>query len=260
MGDSVLSRARSRLLARLRERRAREREGLFLVEGIRSAREALDAGAVIDFAVVSSRLAELAGGAELRARLAGARVDVVELTDAELAVVADTESPQGVLLVCEEPREPERLPATGPLLVLDGVQDPGNVGTLIRAADAFGVPDVLVLDGTADPYNAKAVRAAAGALFRVRPRRAAWEEAAAGLRARGPLLVGDMDGSDVARVRPPATWTLVVGGEGAGPRAAARAAATERVAVPMPGGAESLNAGVAGSILLYVLTREGRGA
>jgi RNA methyltransferase, TrmH family len=131
------------------------------------------------------------------------------------------------------------------------------VGTLLRAAAAFGVADVLVLDGSADPYNAKAVRAAAGAIFRARIRRARWEDAAHALRERGPLLVGGMGGRDVAVVRPPYSWTLVIGSEGAGPREAVREAATEIVSIPMPGGTESLNAGVAGSILLYVLTREG---
>jgi TrmH family RNA methyltransferase len=224
------------------------------VEGIRSVREALEARARSSFAAVSPRLAELTGGAELRQRLVAEGVETVELSEAELAKVADTESPQGVLLVCAEPAPSGELPAAGPLLVLDAVQDPGNVGTLIRAAAAFGVPEVVVLDGTVDPYNAKAVRAAAGALFRTGVRRGRWDELAPALQARGPLLVADMHGSDVRRLRPPPSWSLVIGGEGAGPRAEVRAAATARVAIPMPGGAESLNAGVAGSILLYVLT------
>jgi TrmH family RNA methyltransferase len=251
----ALSRERARLLARLRERRAREREGLFLVEGIRSAREAVEARARVSFAVVSPRLGELTGGADLRERMATAGVEVVELSDAELEQVADTEAPQGVVLVCAEPTRSADLAAAGPLLALDGIQDPGNVGTLIRAAAAFGVPEVVVLDGTVDPYNPKAVRAAAGGLFRTGVRRARWDEIGSTLQARGPLLVADMGGSDVAGARPSESWSLVVGGEGAGPRDAVRAAATARVAIPMPGGAESLNAGVAGSILLYVLTR-----
>jgi TrmH family RNA methyltransferase len=251
----ALSRARERLLGRLRDRRTREREGLFLVEGIRSAREALDARARVSFAAVSPRLDALAGGSELRRRLADARLDTVELTDAELAAAADTETPQGVVLVCAEPEPRGDRPPDGPLLALDGIQDPGNVGTLIRAAAAFGVPEVLVLDGTADPYNPKVVRASAGALFRTAVRRSRWEEIAPVLGSRGPLLVGDMAGRDVAGVRPSGSWTLLIGGEGAGPRSEARAAANELVAIPMPGGAESLNAGVAGSILLYMLTR-----
>lgn len=251
-----LSRERQRLLARLRERKGREREGLFLVEGIRSASEALGAAVRVRFALVSPRLLELGGGAELREQLDAARVDTVELEDLELAEVADTETPQGIVLVCAEPEEGSGPLPEGPVLALDGVQDPGNLGTLIRAAAAFAVRDVLVLEGTVDPYNPKTVRAAAGALFRTRVRHGRWAQVGPELQARGPLLVADMDGRDAETVRPRGNWTLVVGGEGAGPRPEVRAAATERVTVPMPGGLESLNAGVAGSILLYVLTRE----
>jgi TrmH family RNA methyltransferase len=129
------------------------------------------------------------------------------------------------------------------------------VGTLVRAAAAFGVAAVLVLDGTADPFNAKAVRAAAGAIFRVPVLRAPWERIEGDLRARGPVLVADMGGQDVAAARPRGSWALVVGSEAAGPRPAARAAATDTLAIPMRAGIESLNAAVAGAVLLYALTR-----
>ena len=254
----ALSRTRAKLIARLGERRGREREGLFLVEGIRSAREALAASARVSFALVAPRLGALAGGSELRPLLADAGVETVELSDAELEELSDTETPQGVLLVCAEPEPLPRLRPNVPVLALDGIQDPGNVGTLIRAAVAFGVPDVLVLDGTVDPYNAKAVRASAGAIFRASLRRARWSDVVAEVSARGPLLVADMAGGDPAGARPGSGWTLVVGGEGAGPRPEARAAATALVGIPMAGGVESLNAGVAGSILLYVLNGQAR--
>ena len=256
-GDGMgLSKGRERLLGRLRRRRTREREGLFLVEGIRSTDEALTAGVQVSFAMVSPRLVELAGGAALRERLVHARVDTIEVTDAEFAALSDTDSPQGVLVVCPESSTDIADLPPGPLLVLDGVQDPGNVGTLIRAAAAFGVAGVIVLDGTVDPYSPKAVRAAAGAVFRTRVLLASWGEIEARLRTRGPLLMADMGGSDVASLMHTGEWMLVVGSEGAGPRAAVRDAAAEVVRVPMPGGGESLNAGVAGAILLYVLTRE----
>jgi TrmH family RNA methyltransferase len=255
-GGMGLSRERVRLLKRLRHRRTREREGLFLVEGIRSVDEALAAGVPARFAVVSPRLLDLAGGGPLRERLARAGVDTVEVTDPELVAFSDTEAPQGVLAVCPEPRSNTAHLPSGPLLVLDGVQDPGNVGTLIRAAAAFGVTGVIVLDGTVDPYSPKAVRAGAGAVFRTRVLLAGWSEIKGPLCARGPLLIADMDGCDVTSLSPQGEWALVLGSEGAGPRASVRDAATGVVRVPMPGGAESLNAGVAGAIILYVLTRE----
>jgi TrmH family RNA methyltransferase len=250
-----LSRERTRLVGRLRTRRTREREGLLIVEGIRAAAETLAAGAPVRFAVVSERLDDLAAGAALRARLTAGHVETVEMPHEELAALSDTEASQGVLLVCPEPSaDPGALPS-GPLLVLDGVQDPGNVGTLVRAAAAFGVAAVLVLDGSADPFSAKAVRAAAGAIFRVPVLRTPWQRVEADLRARGPVLVADMAGRDVATVRPGGSWALVVGSEASGARPAARAAATDTLAIPMRAGIESLNAAVAGAVLLYALTQ-----
>lgn len=254
----VLSRERTRLIARLRSRRARERERLVLVEGIRSAAEALTADAHVRFAVISDRLSELAGGLELHGRLAAAGIQPVEIAHDELDSISDTITSQGVLLVCAEPRPRCDALPSGPLLVLDGIQDPGNVGTLVRAAVAFGLGGTVVLDGTADPFGAKAVRAAAGATFRMPVLRDAWDRIGTGLRRRGPLLVGEVSGRDVGDTKLAGEWALVIGSEAAGPRAAVRSAATETVAVPMAGGVASLNAGVAGAILLYVLTREGR--
>ena len=133
------------------------------------------------------------------------------------------------------------------------------MGTLVRAAVAFGLGGTVVLDGTADPFSAKAVRAAAGATFRAPVLRDTWDRIGTELRGRGPLLVGDMSGGDIGDTKEVGgEWALVVGSEAAGPRAAVRSAATGTVAVPMAGGVASLNAGVAGAILLYVLTREGR--
>ena len=146
---------------------------------------------------------------------------------------------------------------SGRFLLLDGVQDPGNLGTLVRAARAFALDGVVALDGTVDPWNPKAVRASAGASFRVPVLKVGWEEPVAPLLRRGGvhLLVAEPGGEDVARVRPPRPWALVIGSEARGIRGRVLEAAERRVEVPMPGGAESLNAGVAGAILLYALGR-----
>lgn len=257
-----LSQRRAHLVGRLRHRKTREREGLVLVEGIRSVREALDAGAEPLFAVTSPRLDTLAWGAALRARVAEVVGEVAAVDDAELTGLADTDHPQGVLLVCAQPAwDPARLGDGSRWLVVDAVQDPGNVGTLVRAATAFALDGVLALDGTADPWGPKAVRASAGTVFRMPVTQLRVEEALALLDAAGvPLVVADARGADVASVPPAERWALAVGNEGAGPRESLRAAAARTVRIPMPGPAESLNAGVAGAILLYALTREGAGA
>jgi RNA methyltransferase, TrmH family len=256
-----LSQRRTHLIGRLRHRKTREREGLVLAEGIRSVSEALKAGAEPEFAVVSPRLETLAWGTDLLATLRSRVGEVDRVADGELDALADTERPQGVLVVFHQPvRDSASLVAGGRYLVLDAVQDPGNVGTLVRAATAFRVDGVVALDGTADPWGPKAVRASAGMVFRTPVHQAAVDPAVELLTGGHiPVLVADASGTDVATLPFQASWALAVGNEGAGVREALRAVARRSVRIPMPGPAESLNAGVAGAILLYALTREAHG-
>ncbi len=256
----ALSKEKTRLVERLRNPRLRPREGFFLVEGIRGIREVLRAPGPpeVRFALAAPRLLETEAGGELRSRLSQGRFPVVEVSDEEMEALSDTGRSQGALLVVAEPRGSlDALPAVPRprLLLLDGLQDPGNVGTLVRAAWAFGVDGVLALDGTVDPWNAKVVRASAGALLHLPVVRAPWAEAAAWLAVRKvPLLVADARGEDIRGFRPECPWALVVGNEGAGPRRALLSAGARTLAIPMVPGADSLNAGVAGAILLFSLT------
>ena len=255
------SKNKTLLIERLKTRKGRPREGLVLVEGVRCVREALAAEVKVRFAVRSPRLLDTEAGRALAADLSDRGVSVDEASDDDLERLADTEHPQGVLLVCEEPtREPAPLygPPAGPVLLLDAIQDPGNLGTLVRAARAFGVAVVVALDGSVDPWNAKAVRASAGACFHVDVVRAPWSEVAPWLESgKIEVLAADADGPDVSRVEPTTPWALAVGNEGAGLRDEIMVAAARRVAIPMEAQTDSLNAGVAGSILLYVLTTRG---
>lgn len=255
----MISKARSRLILRLRSRRGRPREGLFLVEGIRAVEEALDGGVKISFAAVAPGLEGSERGAALAQILREAGVDLELVDDDRLAELSDTETPQGVILVCIEPRHTleELASAAGPgVLLLDAVQDPGNVGTLIRAARAFGLRGVVALDGTVDPWNPKAVRASAGASFHLPVLKESWDAVEPWLRAAGlELLASDPAGGDVAEEEVRGAWALVVGNEGAGARRRVMEVADRVVSIPMEGGAESLNAGVAGAILLYALVR-----
>lgn len=251
----ALSQRRERLIARLRQSKTRAREGAVLVEGVRAVGEALDAGVRVDFAVTSPKLLSTRGGARLAERLE--RYDVVAVDDAELARVSDTDRPQGALLVCGEPEAPlERIVRGGRYLVLDHVQDPGNAGTLVRAAVAFGLAAVVCLDGTVDPWGPKSVRASAGMIFRLPIVRADADEALARLAAEGvPIFVADAGGADVGDHRGATSFALVVGNEGVGVRPEVARRADLLLGVGMPGPAESLNVAMAGSILLHVLTR-----
>lgn len=249
-----LSQRRARLIAHLRVPKTRRRERGVLVEGVRAAEEALDAGVDVSFAVTSPRLEGSAAGAALSRRLAAYNVAGVD--DGELDRLSDTRHPQGVLLVCEQPEaDLDALPRHGRCLVLDAVQDPGNAGTLVRAAVAFGLDAVVALDGTVDLWSPKAVRASAGMIFRIAVVHATVEELVARLNAADvPVYVADAGGEQAGEGTGEA-FALVVGNEGEGVREELRGVAVRRVAVGMPGPAESLNVAMAGAILLHSLTR-----
>jgi TrmH family RNA methyltransferase len=219
--------------------------------------EALDAGARVSFAVASPRLSTLTEGSALGRRLE--EHDCTLVDDPQFGEVSDTDHPQGVLLVCEEPAsEASDLADPGRFLLLDAIQDPGNVGTLVRSAVAFGLDGVVCLDGTVDPWGSKAVRASAGMMFRIPIVRCGVGDALAALAARdATLVVASSEGEDAACRRGMESFGLVVGNEGTGVREELREAAQVTVAVSMQGAAESLNVGIAGSILMHMLTSEG---
>jgi len=174
--------------------------------------------------------------------------------------VAGTEAPQGILMVAEEPRlDPAPIWADQEcrMVILDGVQDPGNVGTLVRVSAAFGCSALIALEGTADVWSPKALRASAGTAFRMPVLRESW----ARVRDRldgwpGTLLLADPMGRPVDAIAVTRPWALVLGGEGGGCRPEVRDQAHLALSIPMPGGVESLNVGMAGALLLYDLTRD----
>lgn len=243
----------------LRRRKARERQGLFVCEGIRVveelARSALTARGVL---VTETGLADAraaAAVAQLRARGA----DVMQVADRDFDSAAETDSPQGVLAVAEVPaRSIAALPTPliTRLLVLDAVQDPGNAGTLIRTAAALETGATLAMPGTVDLWNAKVVRSAMGAHFHHPALSCTWEELDAFRRQHGVALwAADGAGEPVGRTPAPPRMALVVGNEGAGITAATRHRADHLVALPIAPAVESLNVAVAAGILLHALRR-----
>lgn len=255
----------------LRRRRARERLGLFVAEGVRVVEAALEAGVAARDALAGPALTATDRGRRLRARLDAAGVEVVDVDERDFESAADTEAPQGVLLVAAQPAAPAALadhPALADaarraapghelrVLVLDAVQDPGNVGTLVRAAAGLGAAAVVALPGTADLWSAKVVRAAMGAHFALPTLVATTDALAAFLAAHAvPLWGADGTGPSVAAAASdaPPRLALALGNEGAGLTGAVRAMAAHLVAVPSSGRVESFNVAVAGSILLYEL-------
>ena len=258
----ALSQRRTALVERLKRSKSRSREGLVLVEGVRAVGEAVAAGAKARFAVAEERwLADRSADPRGRETVATLREalgpDLLSVDRAELGALSATEQSQGLIGVFEEPATVLTSLEGARFLVLDAVQDPGNVGTLMRAAVAFDLDGVLALDGTADPWEPKAVRSSAGMAFRLPVVRCGAEDAVARLGALGAeLLAADGDGRPIDAFGPAERFALVLGNEGRGVRATLLDRAA-RVSVPMPGPAESLNVAMAGSILLHSLTRGG---
>ena len=239
----------------LKRRKARGRRGLALVEGVRLVEEAVAAGLRIAGAVVAPELARTTRGAELRAVLERHAIPVQDVSAKVFGPLADTDSPQGIIAVVEPRRwtaDGVSLEGTPVFLVIDGVQDPGNVGTLIRTAHALGARATIVLRGTADVWGPKTLRAAMGATFR-HPVIAFDDAGFIGWARRHgiTLWATTADGEPLHRTTGTGVIAVIVGNEGAGIRPHLNAIAAKRVAIPLAQGAESLNVAVAAGILLY---------
>ncbi len=255
----MLTRADAKLIHALKSRRGREKHGLFLAEGVRVVEELLASGIDLEFAVAATTLGDTERGAALRDRL-NQVTSVYELDEHKLNEVADTDTPQGVLAVarirtaaCAE----VQLDPASVILVVDAIQDPGNLGTLIRTADAFGGVAVIALPGTVDFWSSKVIRSAAGSAFRMPLVQATDANAVWSWLEQNDVAVcgADMKGKPVDQLPLAGRVALVVGNEGAGLHASTRARLTHLVSIPMKGKAESLNAAMAAGILLYEFSR-----
>ena len=241
----------------LKRRKARERQGLFVAEGVRTVEELLASPLNLRGVLASDQLERTTRGAALLAEVQARGLEVLRVSDSDFDSAADTEQSQGVLAIAEQPERPLTsisLKDGDRLLVLDGIQDPGNVGTLLRSASALGVMASIVLPGTVDPWNAKVVRSAVGLQFTHPPVLCNTTELLPFLREQGCSLVGAAaDGEDLSRYAAPRRLALAVGNEGQGLSDDLRAACDGFVAIPMADGAESLNVAVAAGILMHVL-------
>lgn len=261
MTETITSTSNSRIKhfrSLLANRKDRRRERLFVIEGVRLVEEALQTGA----------------------RLANVLYDPVHLGDTErgraileavhdqhgvyaampevIAATTDTVTPQGIVATVHWP---ELAPhGTGIQLVLDAVQDPGNVGTLLRTAEAVGVTDVVCTRGTADVYSPKVVRSAMGAHFRLPIQQDLdWDAVDDALAAADNIYCADASGRMpyyAADWRQPSI--LIIGNEANGVSDDARHRATKSIMIPMAPAVESLNAAIAGSVILFEAARQRR--
>lgn len=244
----------------LRRRKARERNALFVAEGVRSVEELLRSRLEVRGVLTAPQLDDAPRGRSLRALVAERGVETASVTELEFRSAAETESPQGVIAIAEIPHRSfthldgkEKLL----LLVLDAVQDPGNVGTILRTAAALGADATVALPGTVDLWNAKVVRGAMGASFHHHAFHSTVDDLIGFIDRNSAELWGtSADGEPVTGIERPERLGIVVGNEGAGLSSSVRARVRRTVSLPISGSVESLNVSVAAGILLYELAKE----
>lgn len=225
----------------LTSKKEREEAGLFVADGTKLLAEAVRWWPGLDTVVLSD-------GVEVNVPDG---VRVIRVPGEVMQSVSPMETPQGALFLCRLPEKTPFVPKPG-MLLLDGIQDPGNLGTILRTADAFSVP-VALLEGCADPYSHKVVRASMGAVFRTSVQQTTWEEAKQQCAQKG-IPIGVTALSDRAvdlRSAPLKTLAVVVGSEGQGVRKEIIQSAHCQLIIPMQPQCESLNAAIAAAIVMW---------
>lgn len=239
-----------KLLKRSRERR---KTGLYVLEGVRLVEEAYQSGMMPESVFYQPELDER--GQQLVSGFKTARVPVWEVSPNVMQKMSGTETPQGLLAIM--PMQSCPLPQQASLLVvLDGISDPGNMGTILRTSLAFGADAILLTPGCVDIYAPKVVRAGMGAHLRLPVHSVAWSDLADILssfniilaEANAPKIIADLD------LRQPVA--LVIGSEAHGLSKQARNLGGTPARIPMPGNMESLNAAIAASVMLYEVIRQ----
>ena len=225
----------------LSSKKAREEAGLFVSDGTKLLAEAVKYYPGLDTVILSEGVeAEVPASVRL-VRVPG---DVMES-------ISPMATPQGALFLCRLPEKKAFSPVPG-MLILDGIQDPGNLGTILRTADALDIP-VVLLEGCADPYSHKVVRSSMGAVFRTEVMQSTWTEVCAGCKKAG-IPVGVTALSDRAKDLRQADlrkMAVVIGSEGQGVRQEILQSADAELIIPMNPHCESLNAAVAATIVMW---------
>ena len=229
----------------LSSRAERRKTGLFVGDGVKLLEEAVKYWPGLQTGILSDGVeAEVPEG-----------VQVVRVPEDVMASISPMEAPQGALFLAKLPEQAEFVPQKG-MLILDGIQDPGNIGTILRTADAMDVP-VVLLEGCADPWSWKVVRSTMGAAFRRPVYQATWEEVFAKCRAAN-IPIGVTALSDRAvdiRSADLREMALVIGSEGRGVRKEILENADRELIIPMNPHCESLNAAIAAAIVMWEIKR-----
>ena len=229
----------------LSSRKERERAGLFVADGTKLLQEAVKFYPGLDTVILSE-------GVEAQVP---DHVRVVRVPRDVMASISPMETPQGALFLCRLPEKQDFVPQPG-MLLLDGIQDPGNIGTILRTADALEIP-VVLLEGCADPYSHKVVRSSMGAVFRTPVLQTTWEDAREKCVAAGiPVAVTALsDRAKDLRQADLKQMAVVIGSEGQGVRREVLDSADGELIIPMNPRCESLNAAIAATICMWQMTK-----
>ena len=237
------------LAGRPKERRE---AGAFLAEGVRLVEEANDANCQLRFALYTD---DLSGrGMELLKKLEVKGIELEKVESKLFRSLSDTETPQGILAVLSDLHSLIP-PSLNFILIPDQIRDPGNLGTLLRTADGAGVQAVFLPPETTDAFAPKAVRSGMGAHFRLPIQSKSWDEIQQ-LTQGLQVFLADMEGQSCWETDLRQPLALIVGGEAEGASAQAQKLANQKVSIPMTGKTESLNAAVAGSVLMFEVVRQ----
>lgn len=226
-------------IASLKEKKYRQKLGLYLVEGIKSVAEAIRMQKdVVKIVVAEDKLGNFVDF----------KGEIITVTNDVFNYLSDEVTPQGVMAVIKIPSLTPKVP-TGNCLLLDGVSDPGNLGAIIRSANAFGFKDIYLVNSV-DAFSSKVVRASMSGIFSVNIYNGSYDECLQALKGY-QIIVADMDGEDVNSFIPPNKFVLVMGNEGNGVSAYLKGLASKTLSIPMRKECESLNVAVASAIIMF---------
>ncbi len=224
-------------ISKLNDKKFRKESGLYLVEGIKPVTECIAAGCEVDSVICTEKLAE---------NFVGPTV----VSEDVFSFISSEKTPQGVIATVKIPQTQLKVPS-GSCILLDRLQDPGNLGTIIRTANGAGYREIYMI-GCTDPYSPKAVRASMSGIFFTEIYQGSETEIFSALKGV-PLVCADMDGENIFKFRPPEKFCLCIGNEGSGICGDIIKKADFKVRIPMSESCESLNAAVSAGIAMYVL-------
>ncbi len=242
-----LTKSQSKYIKSLQQKKYRDLNGQFLVEGVKLMQEAIDTGFPLDFIAFTGREADYDFDFP---------VPAFQLSPKELSQISALKSPNRILAVCNIPKVEPSLDPEFPAIALDAISDPGNLGTIVRLADWFGITQIFCSPDSVDCFNPKVVQATMGSIFRLRLVYTDLEVLIRGLPANFPTYLADMDGKSIYDIAIAAPYFLLMGSESHGASDTLKALVSTKVSIPKSGQGESLNVAMSTGIILSEFKRK----